>query len=44
MDILRSIESKQMKDGAENFSVGDTVKVYFTIKEETKSVSKFMKA
>ena len=36
MDILRSIESKQMKDGAENFSVGDTVKVYFTIKEGDK--------
>ncbi|MFA5513948.1 MAG: 50S ribosomal protein L19 [Sphaerochaetaceae bacterium] len=36
MDALRAIEAVQMKDGAENFSVGDTVKVYFTIKEGDK--------
>ncbi len=33
MDIIRAIEAKQIKENAENFSVGDTVKVYFKIVE-----------
>ena len=36
MDIMRAIETDQMKDNAENFHVGDTVKVHFTIKEGEK--------
>ena len=35
MDIIRTIESRQIKENAENFSVGDTVKVYFKIVEGT---------
>ncbi len=35
MDIIRAIEAKQIKENAENFSVGDTVKVYFKIVEGT---------
>ena len=35
MDIIRAIESKQIKENAENFSVGDTVKVFFKIVEGT---------
>ena len=35
MDIIRAIEAKQIKDNAENFSVGDTVKVFFKIVEGT---------
>ena len=31
MDIIRAIEAKQIKENAENFSVGDTVKVFFKI-------------
>lgn len=33
MDLIRAIESKQIKENAENFSIGDTVKVYFKIVE-----------
>lgn len=33
MDIIKAIEAKQMKENAENFSVGDTIKVYFKIVE-----------
>ena len=33
MDIIKAIESEQMKENAENFSVGDTVKVFFKIVE-----------
>lgn len=33
MDVIRAIEAEQMKENAENFSVGDTVKVYFKIVE-----------
>ena len=33
MDIIRAIEAKQIKENAENFSVGDTVKVFFKIVE-----------
>lgn len=33
MDVIKAIEAKQIKEGAENFKVGDTVKVYFTIVE-----------
>ncbi|MFA6845133.1 MAG: 50S ribosomal protein L19 [Sphaerochaetaceae bacterium] len=32
-DVIRAIEAEQMKENAENFSVGDTVKVYFKIVE-----------
>lgn len=33
MDTIRTIEAKQLKKEAENFAVGDTVKVYFKIVE-----------
>ncbi|MFA5447967.1 MAG: 50S ribosomal protein L19 [Sphaerochaeta sp.] len=33
MDVMRAIESQQLKENAENFSVGDTVKVHFRIVE-----------
>ncbi len=33
MDIIRAIEAKQIKENAESFRVGDTVKVYFKIVE-----------
>lgn len=33
MDIIKAIEAKQMKENAEDFSVGDTIKVYFKIVE-----------
>ncbi|MFA6688561.1 MAG: 50S ribosomal protein L19 [Sphaerochaetaceae bacterium] len=33
MDVIRAIEAEQMKENAENFSVGDTVKVFFKIVE-----------
>ncbi len=35
MDIIRAIEAKQIKENAENFSIGDTVKVFFKIVEGT---------
>ena len=35
MDIIRAIEAKQIKENAEHFSVGDTVKVFFKIVEGT---------
>lgn len=35
MDLIKSIESEQMLEGRENFSVGDTIKVYFKIVEGT---------
>ena len=35
MDIIRAIEAKKIKENAENFSVGDTVKVFFKIVEGT---------
>ena len=35
MDIIRTIESRQLKENAENFAVGDTVKVFFKIVEGT---------
>ncbi|MCL2295299.1 MAG: 50S ribosomal protein L19 [Spirochaetes bacterium] len=33
MDLIKSIETKQMKENAENFRIGDTIKVYFKIIE-----------
>ena len=36
MDILRAIESEQIKDNMNHFKAGDTVKVHFTIKEGEK--------
>ncbi len=33
MDIIRAVEAKQMKENAENFSIGDTVRVSFKIVE-----------
>lgn len=33
MDVIKKIEQEQMKENAENFRVGDTVKVYFKIIE-----------
>lgn len=35
MDIMRAVEAKQIKENAENFSIGDTVKVFFKIVEGT---------
>ena len=31
MDIIKTIEEEQIKDGVENFSIGDTIKVHFKI-------------
>lgn len=33
MDVIKAVETEQMKENAENFRVGDTVKVYFKIIE-----------
>ena len=33
MDLVKVVESKQMKENAENFSIGDTIKVHFKIVE-----------
>ena len=33
MDLIKSIEAKQLKENPENFRIGDTVKVYFKIIE-----------
>lgn len=33
MDLIRAVETGQMKEGVENFRIGDTVKVHFTIVE-----------
>jgi large subunit ribosomal protein L19 len=35
MDVIKAIEAEQMKENAENFNVGDTVKVFFKIIEGT---------
>ena len=35
MDLIKAIEAKQIKKDAENFSVGDTIKVFFKIVEGT---------
>lgn len=35
MDTIKLIETEQLKENAENFSIGDTVKVFFTIIEGT---------
>lgn len=36
MDVIRAIEAEQMKEQVDEFHVGDTVKVHFTIKEGEK--------
>ncbi|MCP4160338.1 MAG: 50S ribosomal protein L19 [Deltaproteobacteria bacterium] len=33
MDIMKSIESDQIKENVENFNIGDTIKVYYKIIE-----------
>lgn len=33
MDFVKAIEAEQIKEGIENFRIGDTVKVYFRIIE-----------
>jgi large subunit ribosomal protein L19 len=33
MDIIKSIESDQIKENSENFNIGDTIKVYYKIIE-----------
>jgi large subunit ribosomal protein L19 len=33
MDLIRAVEMEQIKENAENFQVGDTVKVHFNIVE-----------
>ncbi|MDD7200805.1 MAG: 50S ribosomal protein L19 [Sphaerochaetaceae bacterium] len=35
MNLIKAIEAKQMKDGAENFNVGDTVRVNYKVIEGT---------
>ena len=35
MDIIKAIEAEQMRENAENFNVGDTIKVFFKIVEGT---------
>ena len=35
MDIIRAVEAKQIKENAENFNIGDTVRVSFKIVEGT---------
>ena len=35
MDLIKAVETGQMKEGVENFGIGDTVKVHFTIVEGT---------
>jgi len=42
MDVIRAIEAEQMKDNAENFRIGDTVRVHFKIVEgQTERVQVF---
>ncbi|MBQ2314833.1 MAG: 50S ribosomal protein L19 [Treponema sp.] len=42
MDIIRTIEERQKKEAAENFKIGDTVKVFFEIIEgKTKRIQIF---
>jgi large subunit ribosomal protein L19 len=42
MDVLQTIEAEQMRENAENFNVGDTVKVHFKIVEgQTERVQVF---
>ncbi len=36
MDVIKAIESEQMRDDVLNFHVGDTIKVYFKIREGEK--------
>ena len=33
MDIIRAVEAEQLKDNAENFRIGDTIKVHYKIIE-----------
>lgn len=33
MDLIKSIEAEQLKEGRDNFRIGDTVKVHFSIVE-----------
>jgi large subunit ribosomal protein L19 len=33
MDLIKAVESEQIKDNIENFNIGDTVKVHFKIVE-----------
>jgi large subunit ribosomal protein L19 len=35
MDLMKAVEAPQLKEGVENFGIGDTVKVHFTIVEGT---------
>ncbi len=35
MNVIKAIEAQQMKDGVENFNVGDTVKVNYKVVEGT---------
>ena len=42
-DIIKNIEAAQLKEVAPEFHVGDTVKVYGKIKEETVKEYRFSK-
>lgn len=35
MELIKAIESKQLKDTADNFRIGDTIKVHYKIIEGT---------
>ena len=35
MDLIKAVESAHLKENTENFSIGDTVKVFFKIIEDT---------
>ena len=34
MDLIKAVEAEQIKDGAESFRIGDTVRVHYRIIEE----------
>lgn len=35
MDLIKAAEASQLKEGADNFGIGDTVRVHFSIVEGT---------
>ncbi|MEW5817882.1 MAG: 50S ribosomal protein L19 [Spirochaetota bacterium] len=35
MDLIKAVEAEQIKENIENFNIGDTIRVYFTIVEGT---------
>ena len=43
MDLIKSIEAEQIKENAENFNIGDTVKVYFKLLKGQQKGFRFLK-